>query len=59
VQVMTPKPECVGLDTTLVDALHTMHDGKFLNLPVVNQGNALVLHFMMCDCIMIHVVSDC
>jgi len=43
VQVMTPKPECVGLDTTLVDALHTMHDGKFLHLPVVNQGNALVL----------------
>jgi len=56
---MTPKPECVGLDTTLVDALHTMHDGKFLHLPVVNQGNALILHFMMCDCIMIHVVSDC
>jgi CBS domain-containing protein len=56
---MTPKPECVGLDTTLVDALHIMHDGKFLHLPVVNQGNALVLHFMMCGCMMIHVVSDC
>jgi CBS domain-containing protein len=39
---MTPKPECVGLDTTLVDALHTMHDGKFLHLPVVNQDGGIV-----------------
>ncbi|KAH9559143.1 hypothetical protein CY35_06G043000 [Sphagnum magellanicum] len=41
-KVMTPKPECVGLDTTLVDALHTMHDGKFLHLPVVNQDGCIV-----------------
>jgi hypothetical protein len=46
-QVMTPNPECVGLDTTLVDALHTMHDGKFLHLPVVDQGKILVLHFVI------------
>jgi CBS domain-containing protein len=44
---MTPNPECVGLDTTLVDALHTMHDGKFLHLPVVDQGKILVLHFVI------------
>lgn len=37
-QVMTPNPECASLDTTLVDALHTMHDGKFLHLPVTNLG---------------------
>jgi CBS domain-containing protein len=39
---MTPNPECVGLDTTLVDALHTMHDGKFLHLPVVDQDGCIV-----------------
>ena len=37
-QVMTPNPECASLDTTLVDALHTMHDGKFLHLPVTDLG---------------------
>jgi signal-transduction protein with cAMP-binding, CBS, and nucleotidyltransferase domain len=46
-KVMTPNPECVGLDTTLVDALHTMHDSKFLHLPVVDQGKILVLHFVI------------
>jgi len=38
---MTPNPECAGLDTTLVDALHTMHDGKFLHLPVTDRGKHL------------------
>jgi CBS domain-containing protein len=28
----------VGLDITLFDALHTMHNGKFLHLPIVDQG---------------------
>ncbi|CAK9198841.1 unnamed protein product [Sphagnum troendelagicum] len=41
-KVMTPNPECAGLDTTLVDALHTMHDGKFLHLPVVDQDGCIV-----------------
>ena len=46
-QVMTPNPECAGLDTTLVDALHTMHDGKFLHLPVTDRGKfILVLLFI-------------
>lgn len=37
-QVMTPNPECATVDTPIVDALHTMHDGKFLHLPVVDRG---------------------
>ncbi|EFJ25849.1 hypothetical protein SELMODRAFT_149040 [Selaginella moellendorffii] len=41
-KVMTPNPECVTLETTIVDALHTMHDGKFLHLPVVDQENCIV-----------------
>lgn len=45
VQVMTPNPECAGLDTTLVDALHTMHDGKFLHLPVTDRGEYDTLLF--------------
>jgi len=36
---MTPNPECAIIDTPIVDALHTMHDGKFLHLPVVDRGN--------------------
>ncbi|XP_078434928.1 CBS / octicosapeptide/Phox/Bemp1 (PB1) domains-containing protein [Wolffia australiana] len=35
-KVMTPDPECATLETTILDALHIMHDGKFLHLPVVN-----------------------
>lgn len=38
-KVMTPNPECATIDTPIVDALHTMHDGKFLHLPVVDRGN--------------------
>uniref|UniRef100_A0A7I4BS01 CBS domain-containing protein n=1 Tax=Physcomitrium patens TaxID=3218 RepID=A0A7I4BS01_PHYPA len=41
-KVMTPNPECAGLDTTLVDALHTMHDGKFLHLPVTDRDGHIV-----------------
>ena len=32
--VMTPEPEVVSPDTTVLEALHTMHDNKFLTLPV-------------------------
>lgn len=35
---MTPNPECATVDTPIVDALHTMHEGKFLHLPVVDRG---------------------
>lgn len=41
-KVMTPNPECVVIDTPIVDALHTMHDGKFLHLPVVNRDGIVV-----------------
>lgn len=32
--VMTPEPEAVSPDTTALEALQTMHDNKFLTLPV-------------------------
>ena len=35
---MTPNPECGTVDTPILDALHTMHDRKFLHLPVVDRG---------------------
>lgn len=37
-QVMTQCPECASVDTPILDALHTMHDGKFLHLPVLDRG---------------------
>ena len=40
--VMTPNPECVPLHIPIVDALHTMHDGKFLHLPVVDREGRTV-----------------
>ncbi|GLU18549.1 hypothetical protein SLE2022_348430 [Rubroshorea leprosula] len=36
-KVMTPNPECATIDMPIVDALHIMHDGKFLHLPVVDK----------------------
>ncbi|KAK7369650.1 hypothetical protein VNO80_11692 [Phaseolus coccineus] len=41
-KVMTPNPECAIIDTPIVDALHTMHDGKFLHLPVVDRDGTVV-----------------
>ncbi|KAL8464250.1 hypothetical protein ACS0TY_033958 [Phlomoides rotata] len=41
-KVMTPNPECATVDTPIVDALHTMHDGKFLHLPVVDKDGTAV-----------------
>ncbi|KAI3673611.1 hypothetical protein L6452_39735 [Arctium lappa] len=41
-KVMTPNPECASIDTPIVDALHTMHDGKFLHLPVVDRDGCVV-----------------
>ncbi|XP_020246626.1 CBS domain-containing protein CBSCBSPB3-like [Asparagus officinalis] len=35
-KVMTANPECATLETTILDALHIMHDGKFLHLPIVD-----------------------
>ncbi|EWM24213.1 myosin-like protein [Nannochloropsis gaditana] len=36
-EVMTPKPASVTPDMSLLDALYTMRDGHFLNLPVVEE----------------------
>ncbi|KAG8496520.1 hypothetical protein CXB51_009146 [Gossypium anomalum] len=44
-KVMTPNPECATIDTPIVDALHTMHDGKFLHLPVVDRDGEIVAVF--------------
>jgi CBS domain-containing protein len=35
---MTANPDCATLDTTILDALHIMHDGKFLHIPVIDGG---------------------
>ncbi|XP_012572211.1 CBS domain-containing protein CBSCBSPB3-like isoform X2 [Cicer arietinum] len=40
-KVMTPNPDCATLDTTILDALHMMHHGKFLHLPVVDRDGHL------------------
>ena len=37
-RIMTPNPECTTIDTSIVDALHVMHYGKFLHLPVIDWG---------------------
>lgn len=41
-KVMTPNPECATLETTILDALHIMHDGKFLHLPVLDKDGGVV-----------------
>ncbi|CAK8579140.1 unnamed protein product [Lathyrus sativus] len=40
--VMTANPECAVIDTPIVDALHLMHNGKFLHLPVVDRDGIVV-----------------
>ncbi|XP_052137467.1 CBS domain-containing protein CBSCBSPB3-like [Oryza glaberrima] len=41
-KVMTAHPECATLDTSILDALHIMHDGKFLHIPVVDGEGRVV-----------------
>lgn len=41
-KVMTPHPEYATVDTTILEALHIMHDGKFLHLPVVDKDGSVV-----------------
>ncbi|GMY12579.1 CBS domain-containing protein CBSCBSPB3 isoform X2 [Fagus crenata] len=40
-KVMTPNPECATFETTILDALHIMHDGKFLHLPVLDKDGCV------------------
>ncbi|URD87274.1 CBS domain-containing protein [Musa troglodytarum] len=50
-KVMTADPESATLDTPILDALHIMHDGKFLHLPVLGRGNQsfIVMDVMTAD----------
>ncbi|KAJ1704059.1 hypothetical protein LUZ63_003838 [Rhynchospora breviuscula] len=41
-KVMTTNPECGTVDMPILDALHTMHDGKFLHLPVLDRDGNVV-----------------
>lgn len=41
-KVMTAHPDCATLDTSILDALHIMHDGKFLHIPVVDGGKTFL-----------------
>uniref|UniRef100_A0ACD5X114 Uncharacterized protein n=1 Tax=Avena sativa TaxID=4498 RepID=A0ACD5X114_AVESA len=41
-KVMTAHPDCATLDTTILDALHIMHDGKFLHIPVIDGDGRVV-----------------
>eukprot|EP01034_Spumella_vulgaris_P022022 gene22022-28116_t len=40
--VMTPNPDCVSPDLTLIDALREMHDHKYLHLPVRDDNGTVV-----------------
>ncbi|XP_075510533.1 CBS domain-containing protein CBSCBSPB3-like [Primulina tabacum] len=40
-KVMTQNPECVTLETPILEALHIMHDGKFLHLPVLEKDGGI------------------
>lgn len=41
-KVMTPNPNCATIDTPILDALHTMHNGRFLHLPIVDGDGNIV-----------------
>ncbi|KAF2575475.1 hypothetical protein F2Q70_00000542, partial [Brassica cretica] len=41
-QVMTQNPESTSVDTPIVEALHIMHEGKFLHLPVTDKEGDVV-----------------
>ncbi|KAF2598640.1 hypothetical protein F2Q68_00012529 [Brassica cretica] len=40
--VMTENPESTSVDTPIVEALHIMHEGKFLHLPVTDKEGDVV-----------------
>ncbi|XP_019198369.1 PREDICTED: CBS domain-containing protein CBSCBSPB1-like isoform X2 [Ipomoea nil] len=41
-KAMTPNPECASVETPILDALHRMHDGKFLHLPISDKDGVVV-----------------
>lgn len=42
VRVMTPHPDFAPMDMSIQSALRKMHDGHYLNLPVMNDGGEIV-----------------
>ncbi|KZF24571.1 CBS-domain-containing protein [Xylona heveae TC161] len=42
VRVMTPHPDFAQIDMTIQAALRKMHDGHYLNLPVMNEAGEIV-----------------
>ncbi|KFY70535.1 hypothetical protein V499_09094 [Pseudogymnoascus sp. VKM F-103] len=42
VRVMTPHPDFAPMEMTIQAALRKMHDGHYLNLPVMNDGGEIV-----------------
>jgi CBS domain-containing protein len=49
--VMTPNPESVSPETTVLEALQIMHDNRFLTLPVCEDNGAVVGLVDVMDCI--------
>ncbi|KAL1563646.1 CBS domain-containing protein cbscbspb4, variant 2 [Salvia divinorum] len=41
-KVMTENPECWSIDSSIVEALHSMHEGKYMHLIVVDKDGVLV-----------------
>ncbi|KAK9232975.1 hypothetical protein WN943_023224 [Citrus x changshan-huyou] len=60
-KVMTSSPECATMETTILDALHIMHDGKFLHLPVIDKdgGVAACLDVLQITHAAISMISQC
>ena len=50
-QVMTPNPESVSPDTTVLEALQVMHDNRFLTLPVCESNGSVVGIVDVMDCV--------
>jgi len=49
--VMTPNPEAVSPDTTVMEALQIMHDNKFLTLPVCESNGSVIGIVDVMDCV--------
>ncbi|TPX62265.1 hypothetical protein PhCBS80983_g00496 [Powellomyces hirtus] len=47
VRVMTPHPDSISVETSILDALKKLHSGHYLHLPVVDHGTPVGLIDMM------------
>uniref|UniRef100_A0A0A9C533 CBS domain-containing protein n=1 Tax=Arundo donax TaxID=35708 RepID=A0A0A9C533_ARUDO len=41
-KAMTANPDCATLETSILDALHSMQEGKFLHIPVVDKNGQII-----------------